>query len=124
MTLLIVDDEAMIIKSLGIWLRRRGHTVFMASDGNSALQMLRTMDEQNMTVDIVISDFNLPDMNGLQIVDICVRNRPATRVYLMGAALSWDTVTQADVLGVTGIVHKPFQLQVVAELLSAGAPVM
>ena len=63
MKILIVDDEDVIRDSLSTFLRSEGHSCRVASNGFEALQQL-TDD----FADVIISDMNMPDMSGAELV--------------------------------------------------------
>ena len=62
-TVLLVDDEAPIRRSLGPYLERGGYRVLLASDGVEALDLLAAYE-----VDIVVSDVLMPRMDGRELV--------------------------------------------------------
>src|SRR5437763_9816948 len=59
---LFVDDEEQIRKLLSTWLTRHGYEVTVANDGWEALKAIRTK-----APDLVITDVNMPNMNGLEL---------------------------------------------------------
>lgn len=61
--LLIIDDEVMLAKNLARLFERAGHTVTIAHDGQSGL-----VAATRLTPDLVIVDFQLPDMDGLEVI--------------------------------------------------------
>lgn len=62
-TVLLVDDEAPIRRSLGPYLERSGYRVLPASDGVEALEVMA-----NHAVDIVVTDVLMPRMDGRELV--------------------------------------------------------
>jgi two-component system response regulator ResD len=72
---LIVDDEPNIREVVGLYLRRDGHTVVLATDGEEALEVFRESEP-----DIVILDLMLPKISGLEV---CRRMRADRRVPLI-----------------------------------------
>jgi two-component system response regulator ResD len=72
---LIVDDEPNIREVVGLYLRRDGHTVVSATDGEEALKAFRESEP-----DLVILDLMLPKMSGLEV---CRRMRADRRVPLI-----------------------------------------
>ncbi len=66
--ILLADDEAHILRVMSMWLGRHGHDVLEARDGAAALELL---DRQR--VDMIISDMNMPGLNGIELVK-AVRN--------------------------------------------------
>ena len=72
---LIVDDEPNIREVVGLYLRRDGHTVVSATDGEEALEVF-----QESEPDLVVLDLMLPKMSGLEV---CRRMRADRRVPLI-----------------------------------------
>ncbi|UTA47534.1 EAL domain-containing response regulator [Simiduia sp. 21SJ11W-1] len=63
---LIVDDDAFMLKTLGHVLRQMGvNQVFEATDAAEALRMIAN---RNNGIDLVISDLNMPGMDGIQLL--------------------------------------------------------
>jgi len=58
--ILIADDDAHIVRVLSMWLGRHGHDVVTARNGEAALA---TLDHEE--VDMIISDMNMPVLNGV-----------------------------------------------------------
>src|SRR5215467_9806176 len=79
---LIVDDESLIRWSLGEMLTTHGYFVVEAGDGKSALALLRDPFYQ---VDVVLLDYRLPDLNGLQVLAAIQNTARRSRVALMTA---------------------------------------
>ena len=61
-TVLTVDDASTMRKMVSFTLRGAGHEVLEAADGADALVVLRTR-----TVDLVITDINMPNMDGIEL---------------------------------------------------------
>jgi DNA-binding response OmpR family regulator len=61
--ILIAEDEAHIARVLAMWLTRHGHEVLHASNGEEALQVLA-----GEAVDLVITDMNMPRLDGLGLI--------------------------------------------------------
>ena len=66
--ILIVEDEAHIGRVMSMWLERHGHQILHAADGVMALQVL-----ERENVDLIISDMNMPVLDGLGLIK-AVRN--------------------------------------------------
>ena len=62
--ILAVDDSAAMRQMVGVTLEAAGHEVLSASDGDDALEMAR----HQTAVDLVITDVNMPRMDGLTLV--------------------------------------------------------
>ena len=103
---LIVDDEA----SMRLLLRRTldlgFYTVFEAANGASALRMIEQIEP-----DIVLLDINLPDMDGIHILQE-IRKHDFTIGVLMVSALNdplWVELAQKE--GADGFVAKPYLIK-------------
>lgn len=72
---LIVDDEPNIREVVGLYLRRDGHAVFSAADGEEALVVFGKSNP-----DLVVLDLMLPKMNGFEV---CRRIQAERRVPLI-----------------------------------------
>lgn len=68
---LFVDDEADILSSLNRFLRKEPYQKLFAETSTKALELLEGHD-----VAIVISDFNMPDMNGLELINLVKQRHP------------------------------------------------
>jgi len=91
--MLLVDDELPVLRSLQRLLRRENFPVIAASSGAEALQLLKENE-----VAVVVSDYRMPEMNGVQFLDKVREIRPNThRIILTG---------QADMESVIGAVNR------------------
>jgi len=61
--ILIADDDAHIVRVLSMWLGRHGHQVVTAKNGEDALAIL-----DRESVDLIISDMNMPVVDGVGVV--------------------------------------------------------
>ncbi len=61
--ILLVDDEPLVRRSLSEFLTLSGYTVSSVSNGREAMALLK-----NHTVDIVITDMKMPEVDGLQLL--------------------------------------------------------
>lgn len=67
-SILLAEDEPHIIRIMHMWLARHGHEVIDSANGAIALAHLR-----EKPVDLLITDMNMPEMDGIQLVRV-VRN--------------------------------------------------
>ena len=100
-TVLVVEDEAMLLMVMAETLRDAGYQVWEAENGDVALAILR--DHPDM--DILISDMRMPGMNGYQVAERAQALRPAIKVLMMtGYAHESAPVKQAGL----PVLYKPF----------------
>jgi DNA-binding NtrC family response regulator len=111
---LVVDDEALIRWALCETLTAQGHTVLEAGDGRGAMEVLR---HRQSPIDVVLLDHRLPDMTGLQVLASIRQLSPASKVLLMTAYGTPEVVQQALQLGAVSVVHKPLEMNDVADLV-------
>ena len=62
--ILIADDDAHIVRVLAMWLKRHGHEVVTAKNGEDALATLSACAGSE-SVDLIISDMNMPVLDGI-----------------------------------------------------------
>jgi DNA-binding NtrC family response regulator len=103
---LIVEDEDLIRWSLRQKFEARGYHVEEAADGAAALEIL-----DGRAVDLVMLDYKLPDMTGLEVLRK-LRERDADAVVIMMTAYSTiESAVEAIKLGAFDYVPKPFQME-------------
>jgi DNA-binding NtrC family response regulator len=106
-TILIVDDEANLRKTLVEILSTRGYSVLEADDGTSAVELLR-----DKTPDLIFSDWKMPRMGGEKFLQH-LRSEPrlaSIPVIVITAFGSSDSAIEAVRLGAYDFVTKPFDL--------------
>lgn len=97
--ILIVDDEPMVCDALELLLKKGKHPVISATSGKQALEVL----QENEAPTIVISDFMMPEMNGLELMRKIREKHPKSRrILLTGKA---DLATTLRALE-DGIIHR------------------
>lgn len=106
LSLLIVDDFSTMRRIVKNLLVEIGFSHFYeASDGEKAWEMIKQHD-----IDIVISDWNMPNMTGLELLKK-IRNHPKWQhlpFLLFTAEAKKSQFIEADKLGVDGYLIKPF----------------
>jgi CheY-like chemotaxis protein/DNA-directed RNA polymerase subunit RPC12/RpoP len=85
--LLIVDDNSVLVSILKEIFVDRGHAVRSASDGFSALTLIR-----DKVPDVLVSDLNMPRMSGYELLSIVRRRFPSIAVIAMSGAYSSATI--------------------------------
>ena len=117
---LLVDDEEGVRRLLSTMLES-AYDVESAIDGESAMRLLR---EPGAHYDLLISDLNLPGMDGLTLIREAQRLTSSLPAIVITGYSSEASAIQALNLGVTGYLTKPFALtQVLAAAAKAlGAP--
>jgi two-component system chemotaxis response regulator CheY len=114
-SVLIVDDSAVMRRILERALRQAGleiAAVFEASNGAEALDIL-----SRETVDLILSDLNMPRMGGLELLrQLRSRNLAAdTPVVMVTTESGEESVRDAIAAGAQGYIRKPFTAEQVKE---------
>ncbi|MFP6805565.1 MAG: sigma-54 dependent transcriptional regulator [Pseudomonadales bacterium] len=109
---LIVDDEPDIRELLEITLGRMGIETLSAKDVASAKALL-----QNNEFDFCVTDMNLPDGNGIELVQHINSNYPQVPVAMITAHGSMDSAVEALKAGAFDFVSKPVNLELLRSLV-------
>jgi DNA-binding NtrC family response regulator len=103
-TILIVDDEEMILKSICRVLRKEDYRILTATDGEKGLAMLKDHD-----VHLVISDQRMPGMNGIDFLKRIKREYPQIlTIMLTGNAEIEIAMNAINEAGVYKFILKPW----------------
>jgi len=114
-TILIVDDEEMVL-DIGIKvLKKLGYTVLNAKNGREAVALFQ---EHGDTINLVILDIVMPDIGGGEVYDRLKEIRPDVKV-LLSSGYSIDGQAR-DIMdrGCDGFIQKPFSMKALSEKLS------
>ena len=100
-TVLVVDDEKDLVALLASVLRKAGLVVLEAV----VAEAIAICEDPAVTLDLILSDFQMPGMNGLELADHVVLIRPNIAVILMSANFS-----RLDTIAARGyeFIQKPF----------------
>lgn len=113
-TALIVDDEPDIRDLLEITLSRMGITTLTAPDITCAKKLLGEHKPQ-----LCLTDMNLPDGNGIELVQWIQQNTPSTPVAVITAYGNMDTAIESLKAGAFDFVSKPVELPRLRELVNS-----
>jgi len=102
---LIVDDEENARIGLSKLLSQEGYQVSSVANGCEALDFL-----SRQSVNLVISDINMPEMNGLNFLRELHFQHPGTHVIMITAYGGVESYLEAMDLGAFEYIHKPVKL--------------
>ena len=100
--ILVVDDEIISVTIIKSVLEQAGHTVSTANDGESALDVIK-----RVKFDIVLTDFNMPGMNGIELTKEIIKFAPDSVVILITAFISIRAAVESIKLGAFDYLTKP-----------------
>ncbi|MDP1569146.1 MAG: response regulator [Vicinamibacterales bacterium] len=101
--LLLVDDQPEVRDSLAEMLRLLGHDVTTAANGREGLQRL-----VERPIDLILTDFSMPDMDGLALAMQAGRLRPGVPVLLL---TGWGHEIEGRPEAICGVLPKPVTLR-------------
>ncbi|WP_132258773.1 sigma-54-dependent transcriptional regulator [Paucimonas lemoignei] len=104
-SILIIDDESNLVRSLTFALEDEGHTVHgagTAADGLSAAARVQP--------DLILLDLKLPDMSGLDVLEALKAQQTAAQIIMISAHGDTRSAVKAVKLGAADYITKPFDL--------------
>ena len=109
--ILLVDDEELILRSIGRLLQKQGYEVISVSSGNEALQVV-----QSTSIDLLVLDIRMPQMNGVEVVKAirqCQKDKKGKsipEIFITGYA-DEAVMKEAEALKVSDCLYKPFDVR-------------
>lgn len=116
MRILIVDDSRAMRMIIARTLRQAGykdHVVEEAGDGAAALEAIRAA-----TPDVVLSDWNMPVMNGIELLEELQKNGPKTTFGFLTTEGSEEMRERAKNAGAQFFITKPFSPEAFQDALA------
>jgi len=107
---LIVDDEPSVREVASELLQELGYTVFTASDGAEALDLVR----REKSVNVVVLDMVMPKLNGEETFARLQRVSPGTKVIISSGYTEDEKIRELLARGAHGFVQKPYRVQTLA----------
>jgi DNA-binding NtrC family response regulator len=108
-SILLVDDEERILKTIGRALRDEGHDVYVTSSGKKARSLL-----SERSFDVVVVDNRMPDVSGLELIrDVAQSTLEVDRpeILMMTAHATVESAIEAMKLGAFDYLQKPFDVE-------------
>ena len=104
--ILLVDDEEFILTSTKRLLEKIGYSCETASSGKEALELLQTQD-----FDLVISDINMPEMSGLELMEKAKELFPELNFIITTGHIGEYTFGDIIEKGAADFISKPFEIR-------------
>ena len=103
--ILLIDDEQAQITSIKGFLKRRKYSVLTANSGFEGIKII-----ESTSVDLVLSDFRMPDMNGLEVVKAVKDHNPEIPVVVITAFSDTQDAVKVMKEGAFDYLSKPIDL--------------
>jgi DNA-binding NtrC family response regulator len=113
-TVLVVDDEPNLRRVLSAVLVRDGYNVLVADSGRDALKKAK---QPGAAVDLLVTDFLMPDINGLELLDAVRKLHPALRTLIISGHGTVRSAVDAMRRGAYDFVTKPFDVEQVRTIV-------
>lgn len=110
--ILVVDDEKSMREFLSILLEREGYVPDTAEDSESALKLLSSRE-----YDLVISDVNMPGLDGIGLLEKIKTDSPDTAVMMITAFSTTEQAVEAMKHGAYNYISKPFKVDEIKLLI-------
>lgn len=105
-SVLLVDDEIMILKLMQRMMERICDNVVIANDGLEAWNIY-----QNHSFSIIVTDLNMPNMNGVELIKKIKAINPNQLIIVITAFSQEIEIEEAKKYGANVILEKPFSLE-------------
>jgi CheY-like chemotaxis protein len=105
-TVLVVDDEEMLVELVCRMVHRRGFETVTATSATDALKLYDSFAPQ---IDLVITDLMMPGMDGRALAAELLRRNPGIRILVSTGYSGPSDVHEIEKLGIKGVVTKPYQ---------------
>ena len=114
-TILLIDDEPLVTDICELMLKELGHNVLKAHSGSEGIEIY---EANRSRIDLIISDFNMPAMNGQEVVERLRIRGHQVRVLLSTGGYSVQDEKSAISRGFDGFLRKPYTMNTLSEKIA------
>lgn len=116
--ILIVEDDKTLLHSIAFTLKRHGYAVTAASSAREALKAITTRKGEQ-AADLLITDIQLPDMTGRELIDELLNRKALPLTLVMTAYATSELFDELRHKGVREFLVKPFDIMELIKRVSA-----
>ncbi len=110
--ILVIDDEPAILETIKIIFEDMGFGVDAFSEAKQGL----SAGLEN-AYDLVLVDMRMPEMNGAELTEILLKEKPGLKLFVITAYPYDPLVTRALDAGAVGLLQKPFEIAKILDFL-------
>jgi len=114
-SILLIDDEPLVTDICEMMIKSLGHNVLKAHSGLEGLEVFMANKDK---IDLIISDFNMPCMNGQEVVDTLRIMGHPVKVLLSSGGLSAEEEEQVLTSGFSGYLKKPYSMATLSDKIA------
>jgi len=111
-TILIIDDEEMVVEITERMLQKIGYKIIKAKSGHEGLKLFQTHRNR---IDLIICDMIMPIMDGLELVHRLREIAPCVKVLLSSGSLKDEDEKDVVRRGFNGLIKKPYKMNDLSE---------
>lgn len=103
MKILIAEDEPGVLATMKLRLKKEGHEIFTAEDGQQAIELIIEKSPE-----VIITDNMMPYKSGIEVLNFAKKDNKNTKVIMLSFMGQENAVLEAFKLGVDDYMVKPF----------------
>jgi signal transduction histidine kinase len=108
--ILVVDDEENLLNSIDFILTSEGYRVSCAKGGQQALDVISNLQKTGNSIDLVITDIQMPDMNGIELIKTMQDRKMEIPIIVITGFGNKEILLQCLRQGCVDYMDKPFSL--------------
>jgi DNA-binding response OmpR family regulator len=117
-SVLFVEDDMGIAKEMGLLLKEIFYKVDVAIDGKEALKTYIQYNQENRaSYDLVITDIQMPNMNGIELIENIYKENPKQQVIVLSAHNETEYLMQLVNIGISHFILKPIEYDSFLEVI-------
>jgi YesN/AraC family two-component response regulator len=124
LNLLYVEDSRFLRNIISSSIENYVNQVYLAEDGKDAYVKYKNLQKENISIDIVITDIEMPNMNGVQLIKHLKRFNPKLICIVFSSFTSKSDIEYLAKLDILSFIEKPFDLSKFLEKLRVATLVL